>query len=36
MTSTGAKVAFLACGAVALDAAALIEQHGWDADVHGI
>ena len=36
MTSTGAKVAFLACGAVALDTAALIEQHGWDADVHGI
>ena len=36
MTATGAKVAFLACGAVALDTAALIEQHGWDADVHGI
>ena len=36
MTSTGAKVAFLACGAVALDTAALIERHGWEADVHGI
>ena len=36
MTSTGAKVAFLACGALALDTAALIESHGWDADVHGI
>ena len=36
MTSTGAKVAFLACGAVAQDTAALIERHGWDADVHGI
>ncbi len=36
MTSTGAKVAFLACGAVALDTAALIQRHGWDADVHGI
>jgi hypothetical protein len=36
VTSTGANVAFLACGAVALDTAALIERHGWDADVHGI
>ncbi|HEV8565223.1 MAG TPA: DUF1638 domain-containing protein [Actinomycetota bacterium] len=36
MTSTGAKVAFLACGAVALDTAALVERRGWDADVHGI
>ena len=36
MTATGAKVAFLACGAVAQDTAALIERHGWDADVHGI
>jgi Protein of unknown function (DUF1638) len=36
VTSTGAKVAFLACGAVALDTAALIASHGWDADVHGI
>ncbi len=36
MTSTGAKVAFLACGALALDTAALIQSHGWDADVHGI
>jgi hypothetical protein len=36
MTSTGAKVALIACGAVAKDAAALVQQHGWDADVHGI
>lgn len=36
MTTTGARVAFLACGAVARDTAALIEQHGWEADVHGI
>jgi hypothetical protein len=36
MTSTGAKVAFVACGAVARDTAALVERNGWDADVHGI
>ena len=36
MTATGAKVAFLVCGAVAQDTAALIATHGWDADVHGI
>lgn len=36
MTSTGARVALLACGAVARDAAALVQRHGWDADVHGI
>lgn len=36
MTSTGAKVALLACGAVAQDVAALVESRGWDADVHGI
>ncbi len=36
MTATGAKVAFLACGSVAQDTAALIAAHGWDADVHGI
>jgi hypothetical protein len=36
MTATGAKVALLACGAVARDTAALVERHGWDADVHGI
>ena len=36
MTSTGARIALLACGAVAIDTAALVEQHGWDADVHGI
>ena len=36
MTSTGAKVALIACGAVARDTAALVDKHGWDADVHGI
>ena len=36
MTSTGASVAFIACGAVALDTKALVDEHGWDADVHGI
>jgi hypothetical protein len=36
VTSTGAKVAFIACGAVAIDTAALVKLHGWDADVHGI
>jgi hypothetical protein len=36
MTSTGARTAFLACGAVARDTAAVIERRGWDADVHGI
>jgi len=36
VTSTGARVAFIVCGAVALDTAALIKRHGWDADVHGI
>jgi hypothetical protein len=29
-------VAFLACGAVALDTKTLVDRHGWDADVHGI
>jgi hypothetical protein len=36
MTRTGARVAFIACGAVAKDTAALVERKGWDADVHGI
>ena len=36
MTSTGAKVALIACGAVARDTAALVTKHGWAADVHGI
>jgi hypothetical protein len=36
MTSTGAKVALIACGAVARDTATLVTRHGWDADVHGI
>jgi hypothetical protein len=36
MTTTGAKVAFIACGSVAQDTAFLVERHGWAADVHGI
>ncbi|MGZ4131600.1 MAG: DUF1638 domain-containing protein [Actinomycetota bacterium] len=36
MTATGAKVALIACGAVAQDTAALVKAHDWDADVHGI
>ena len=36
MTSTGARVAFIACGAVAIDTKSLIDAHGWEADVHGI
>jgi hypothetical protein len=36
MTATGAKVAFLACGAVAIDTRTIIDARGWDADVHGI
>jgi hypothetical protein len=36
VTSTGARVAFIACGAVARDTAALVSARGWDADVHGI
>lgn len=36
MTSTGAKVALIACGAVARDTATLVARNGWDADVHGI
>lgn len=36
MSSSGARVAFLACGAVALDTKTLVDRHGWDADVHGI
>ena len=36
MTATGASVAFIACGAVAQDTAALVKRHGWRADVHGI
>jgi hypothetical protein len=30
------RTAFLACGAVAIDTRALVDRHGWDADVHGI
>lgn len=36
MTSTGARTAFVACGAVALDVARIVERRGWRADVHGI
>jgi hypothetical protein len=36
MTRTGARIALIACGAVAKDTAALVELHGWHADVHGI
>ncbi|HTG48086.1 MAG TPA: DUF1638 domain-containing protein [Actinomycetota bacterium] len=36
MTRTGARIALIACGAVALDTMALVETNGWDADVHGI
>ena len=36
MTRTDACIALIACGAVAKDAAALVERHGWNADVHGI
>jgi uncharacterized protein DUF1638 len=34
--TAGARVALIACGAVAQDTAALVAAHGWDADVHGI
>ena len=36
MTSTGASVAFIACGAVAIDTKTVVDRHGWQADVHGI
>ena len=36
MSATRAKVAFIACGAVALDTKAIVDARGWDADVHGI
>ena len=36
MTRTGARIALIACGAVARDTAFLVERHGWQADVHGI
>jgi hypothetical protein len=36
VTDTGASVALIACGAVARDAAAIVERRGWPADVHGI
>jgi hypothetical protein len=36
VTATGARIALLACGAVAQDAATLARKRGWDADVHGL
>jgi len=36
VTRTDARIALIACGAVAKDTAALVERHGWNADVHGI
>ena len=36
MNAPGARVALLACGAVAIDTKTLVERHGWNADVHGI
>lgn len=36
MSATGARVALIACGAVALDAAEIVKRRGWSADVHGI
>lgn len=36
MTPTRASVAFVACGAVAIDTKAIVDARGWDADVHGI
>ncbi len=36
MTSTGASVAFLACGALARETAEVVRRKGWHADVHGV
>lgn len=36
MTSTGASIALIACGAVARDTAAIVRRRGWRADVHGV
>jgi hypothetical protein len=36
VTSTGASVAFIACGAVAQDTATIVQRRGWKADIHGI
>ena len=36
MTTTGARIAFLACGALARETQQLIAINGWDADVHGV
>lgn len=36
MTSSGARIAFLACGALARETKQLVALNGWDADVHGV
>ncbi|MEX1100833.1 MAG: DUF1638 domain-containing protein [Actinomycetota bacterium] len=36
MTATGARTAFLACGALARETKQLIAINGWDADIHGV
>src|SRR6185437_2429563 len=36
VTRTGARIALIACGAVAKDTATLVDRHGWEDDVHGI
>lgn len=36
MTATGARVAFLACGALAPETAEIVRRRGWNADVHGV
>jgi hypothetical protein len=36
VTSTGAPIAVIACGALAQDAAEIVRTRGWLADVHGI
>jgi hypothetical protein len=36
MSSSGARIAFLACGALARETKQLVALNGWDADVHGV
>jgi hypothetical protein len=36
VTTTGAPVAVIACGALAQDAVEIVRARGWRADVHGI
>lgn len=36
MTSSGARVAVLACGALARETRTVVERRGWRADVHGV